>query len=163
MSRRNDIAGQRFGSLTAIAPVLQSKNGTWKWKVDCDCGNSEVVFITALNSGNKVCCKECRKKIWAEERTTHGYHNSPTYRSWRSMKARCQNENHDAYSRYGGRGITVDSTWGDFERFLADMGERPAGHTLDRENNDGPYCKSNCRWATYKEQANNRRNNRKKA
>lgn len=73
------------------------------------------------------------------------------------MKARCNNPNHPSADYYSERGITYDPAWEDFEVFLADMGERPPGTTLDRENNDLGYSKENCRWATPKQQANNRR------
>ena len=79
------------------------------------------------------------------------------YTSWTAMKLRCLNPNFHAYHRYGGRGIKVCNRWLVFENFLADMGERPSGLTLDRRERDKDYEPSNCRWATRKEQANNRK------
>lgn len=100
----------------------------------------------------------------SNKRTTHGHSSggiSPTYYSWSAMKRRCDATKASDYSRYGGRGITYDSKWKDFPAFLADMGERPEGMTLDREDNDGPYCKDNCRWATHRQQACNKSDSHK--
>ena len=84
---------------------------------------------------------------------------SPTYKSWHSMINRCSNKNAPDWYRYGGKGIKVCSRWKDFRKFLLDMGERPANTTLDRINNTKGYYKYNCRWATRKEQAQNRSTN----
>jgi hypothetical protein len=81
---------------------------------------------------------------------------TPLYKAWCNMRARCYNPRVDRYPRYGGRGITVCKRWMKFEKFAADMGDPPAGMTLDRKNNDGDYTPSNCRWATDRQQ---RRNN----
>lgn len=91
--------------------------------------------------------------------TRHGYSakRSPTYNSWTAMRDRCLNSNNRKWPIYGGRGITICRRWDDFENFLADMGERPEGKTLDRISPDGHYDKENCRWATAKEQAETRR------
>ena len=89
----------------------------------------------------------------------HGMRNTPTYKSWQSMKDRCSNPKAISYPFYGGIGIGYDPDWDTFENFFRDMGERPKGLSLDREDSRGQYCKGNCKWSSAKEQANNRRSN----
>lgn len=83
---------------------------------------------------------------------------SPTYKSWCSMKTRCDNKKHDQYPNYGGRGITYQKEWSNFVNFLNDMGVRPDGMTLDRRDNELGYSKYNCKWSTHREQGANKRN-----
>jgi len=103
-----------------------------------------------------------RLPVWTgPDRTTHGHapHGAftPTYWTWQGMHARCRYPSSSGYKHYGGRGITVCDRWASFENFLADMGERPKGTSIDRINVDGNYEPGNCRWATPKEQRQNRR------
>jgi hypothetical protein len=90
--------------------------------------------------------------------TTHTG-SSPTYKSWHMMKQRCNNANYSQYKDYGARGIRVCARWDSFENFLADMGVRPEGMTLDRKDTNGDYTPENCKWSTRKEQQRNRRTN----
>ena len=96
--------------------------------------------------------------------TAHGHtaggKNSPTYRSWTCMRERCTDPKHPSFRWYGAEGITVDPAWDDFGTFLADMGERPEGMTLDRIDNSAGYTPGNCRWATKADQSRNRRSTR---
>lgn len=81
---------------------------------------------------------------------------TPEYNVWLHMRERCRNPRHIRFARYGGRGIAIDPAWDSFAQFLADMGERPAGMTLDRVDKDGPYAAWNCKWSTDSEQNRNR-------
>ena len=127
----------------------------------CDCGTYSKVTAVAVMYGYSKQCKECNLKTNGMKRT-HGYFGKATYRTWIGLRNRCNNPNGKDYIRYGGRGIKVDERWNKFENFLADMGEKPKGLSIDRINNDGNYEPGNCRWATASQQISNQRRPRRK-
>lgn len=155
---RKDYSGQRFGKLLAIRPVGKAKNRNILWECKCDCGNICVISQSNLINQGKQ-CSECSQKQRAKSSVTHGMSKTPTYKTWCCMIARCENPNDSRYKDWGGRGIKVDQRWKSFENFLADMGVKPEGKSIDRINNDGDYTKGNCKWSSNKEQSYNRRSN----
>ena len=150
-----DIAGRRFGRLVVLT-LAPRRRGRIYWRCRCDCGTPIVASRHVLRSGHTISCG-CRKTIHGHARRTE---TSRTYRTWSAMLSRCNNPTHKAYPDYGGRGIGVCKRWLKFETFLSDMGEKPAGLTLERVNNNRGYSPANCKWATQWEQAQNRRNPR---
>lgn len=151
------LIGKRFGRLKVVA-FLGIKNRKRYWMCKCDCGNEKEVYTAYLNNGKTRSCGCLLAEIRKVSGTKHGMANTKTYSSWSCMIQRCTNPKHKGYKRYGGRGIKVCDAWLDFNEFYKDMGERPAGCTLDRIDVNGNYEKENCRWADNKTQHGNKTN-----
>lgn len=163
-----DLAGQRFGRLVVLkeGPVSVAPSGarSVRWVCLCDCGTETLVHGHHLRKyGDNQSCGCLARELSAvrmkAQSTTHGMYKSTTYKVWQDMRTRCKNPSHASYEHYGAKGIKVCLRWEKFENFLTDMGERPEGMSLDREDNCGDYEPGNCKWATRAEQARNRSNN----
>lgn len=151
--------GTVFGRLTVIEIGPSNKAGNTTSICRCSCGKIITTINIKLRFGQQSCgCLTLEEAI--KSRKTHGRAGTPIYILWCGMINRCSNTKQANYQYYGGRGIKVCERWMKFENFFADMGEKPAGLSLERKNNNGDYCPGNCVWATRKQQNRNSRKNR---
>lgn len=146
---------EKKGTLNYVGPSKERTSDrrilhVWK----CDCGNECLKTIKAVNRSKHPTCGCKRVAVKRKEKTAKGH---ALYRTYNGMLTRCYNKNHQAYHRYGERGIDVCNRWRtSFWNFVEDVGERPKGKTLDRVDNNLGYSPDNFRWATPKEQGENR-------
>jgi hypothetical protein len=157
MTRKLDVRpGERYERLTILRETSGGDPRHRYFVCLCDCGRETTARLNGLRSGNTKSCGCLSREATGALNRSHSATGSLTHRRWKSMLTRATNPNIVGAEHYSGRGVTVCERWRTFENFLADMGECPTNHTLDRIDNDKSYQPDNCRWATNQEQARNK-------
>ena len=164
-----EMVGKTFSRLTVTSRGNGRIHGTRKrttWICKCSCGKIVEIDDSSLckkKSATTSCgcyAKEVTSKVCIDRNLTHGRSKDRVYKIWFGIIRRCTDSTRKDFNRYGGRGIAICDRWLKFENFLEDMGECPSGCSVERDRVNGNYEPSNCRWATTKEQANNKRSNK---
>lgn len=162
MKKLESLHGKRFGRWTVVELVGTCSQGR-RWRCVCDCGNESIVLTKSLCSGWSRSCGCLKADVARITKTVHGLNRHPLAQAWRNMVSRCHKPSDISYSRYGARGISVCDEWRNsiiaFYNWAIGNGWQE-GLSIDRIDNDGNYEPSNCRWATYFQQAANTRRSR---
>jgi hypothetical protein len=163
MLNYNDLTGQRFGRLLVVGYAGPTNAGNATWFCDCDCDGKTIVQGSHLRAGSTFSCGCAKRELRrngggnCRHRASPKHSRAPEYECWVSMRQRCRDPGCRSYKNYGGRGISVCARWDLFENFLADMGPRPPGYSIERVDNNGNYEPSNCKWIPKGDQSRNRR------
>lgn len=164
MSKYLDLTGMRFGRLVVQKQKMRSKDRNIIWECKCECGNTTAVFGKDLKRGHTKSCGCLQKDKLRERRFKHGDRDSRLYSVWKTMKKRCENQNHKSYQWYGANGVVVCDEWHDYSTFKEwamqngyDENAKRGECTIDRIDPYGNYEPKNCRWVSMAEQAKNKR------